>query len=1013
MKYAVALIFVLVATIAEAACPAGSTCENYQGQIPYPTTTPSGNSPGRTPSDRANDHGINILEYGAARNNLSSDSSGAIQEAIDTCYNTTGCRNIYCPDGDYALYQSVFFDTPNSLRGGAPWVATTYQVGDIVTQSGTYYRSTIANNGNTPPGTGWVTSPAVLWSNAATYAVNDTVIYNGIMWKSVAGGNTGHTPSNGTAFWKQTVEQGNIRPYWSASFTGSPGQPFGTGCRLFVIFGGFPAMWVFGNGMMIEGITVQNNATGLYRCQNDPAQVGFAMAGGGSSLTTFRNVNVVNFYTGIETSTNGVDNVNDSNLIERSDISGSCRGLSFPGTQNFQNTVIESRVTEARLNVAASQNNGVNIIGGNYTTGNSANNTFTMSGVTFDSSTSQYRLTATLSSNALGTWPDQYLTNAACSGANDATFTASVTAGVLNVPSALTFGTLAVNDYVYNPDHLGMFQIVSFGTGSGGAGTYNLNDASFTSSGPQTWRSTKRSDYPTGCTYDVFVVKTNGFGNIPFHLVNGPMAGLNYVGNNWNNNTNTVTLQMDIPTSGQWNNSWVGAALKADIESQTTLYASEIVNTFWTCGADIRDIHIENAGAATLFMNSVCTFGQRKNSMRNIYINYQPDQVNNATLVPPVYYAQQSMPSIRVSHPLDINGMDVGLADDRSILELSGGAFFSMGNALLPLNIRLNYICSANSFSGGANGTTLPCGNMSTAIGGGQFWGLTGGGSSSASLAQTLADQWRGGTILSGNNLRLTGGMGATNFLGRRPDPTSSSCVTAAFLSNYVGSLPALTTTGAAGFTGALSGNTLTVSGIVGGNNLAANQRIYGNDMTPLTLGSYIAGGTPGGNGTYNVPQVLGNISARPMTTLAINIPYPILYGGQQYKVCDNFTWTRNGTTTNAFYSNHLGYSLGQNYTSTINPALAWSLKRQSPALYMDPASLRLIHPGLVLSLTCNSMTKNVMVLETRAVSGYLLILDADQDNSPYVPDFGQDCVGGVGSATLNIGQAAYSVVQY
>lgn len=1028
MKYIFALVFFLVASIAEAACPVGSTCENYQGQIPYPATNPTSSS-SRAPSDRANDHGLNILDFGAHRNDVVNDSSVAIQSAIDTCYNTTGCANIFCPDGQYVIKQSLFFDPPNSLRGGAAWHAgSSYFAGDIVIQSGTYYRAKNFINGAgsppPPPTADWTTSPAPIYSGGATYSANDTVISSGIMWKSNIDSNTGNTPSNGGTAWSQTVEQGNINPNWNASFTGD----HSSGCNIFVQYGNFPAMWVFGNGMEVERVKFQNNATGLTRCQNVPTNIGFALAGGGSSLTTLREVQTLNFYAGLQTTANLVDNVNDSNYMERSDFQNSCFGIWFTGTQSFLNNVTETRSTNARYNLRASANNGASVWGGNYTTGNTAYNTFTMGSVTLDLTASPSpRLTATLSSNAAGTWPDTNLTNSQCSGTNDATFTATIGSNQM-VVSAVASGTISTNDWVTGNNVQatfpstyyigGQFQVTGFVSGTpGGVGTYNISSAQTIGAG-QTFHSTKRIDYPLSCQYDVLVVQTAAFGNVPFKLSSVSYGGINYSGNFFNNNTNVITAQLDQTwIQAQISNANIGSALKADVEAQTVLYASEVATTFWTCGDYIQGVHIENAQGVTTFANSFCTFGARASYLNNIYINYEVDQQNWATQIPPIAIAQDVTPAIVQGNDLHINGIDLGGQPlDRVTVVMNPIQQFTWKNGILPLNVRAYKLCSSSTFSGTGSGVNFAgCGYGSTGIGFGSF---DNGGPSVNSLEGTGADQWRGGVTSF-----LTGGYdsqpgpGTSEFIGRRPAPWANPCVSSAQLGNYLGSLPAITiTSGAAKFDGVISSNVLTVTNIVGGNNLVAGQKIYGNGMLQVTLGTLISG-TAGGNGTWNVSSV-GDVTARKMSTAQYDIPYPTLWGGQNYRVCDVLPWTRNNTVTNSFYSNHKFYSWGVNLDTSINPGLAWTLKQGSNAVYLDPLTLRMVHPGMIMQLQCNNSTKDLIIAEVHQTGGYVFIIDGDQDGSPYVPNFGQDCTGtggggGVGTANLTIKQPAYSIGQF
>lgn len=946
MKYALALIFVLVVTIAEAACPVGSTCENYQGQIPYPTTNPAGNSPGRTPADRANDHGVNILEYGAVRNNISSDSTAAIQAAIDACYNQTGCREIFCPDGDYAISYPLFLDPPGSLRGGAPWVSNFYQQGDIVTQSGTYYRSTINGNNNTPPGTGWTTTPPPIYNAGSTYSIGDTVISSGMMWKSLANSNVGNTPGTLSTFWQQTVEQANLNANWGATFKGNltGSVEVGTGCRFFVLGGkNFPAMWIYGNGMVVDSLQlIQQSA--LHRCQLDPNLIGFAIAGGSSSLTTIRNSSVSSFYAGVMTAANGNPNVADSNYMERSSVIDACFGVWFPSDQNFLNTLLEDRIENTRYNVYAAQNNGVNVYGGNYTNGANAFNTFAVSGVSLSLASAPYRLTATITS------PDANL------------------------------------------------------TGSGCAST--------------------RTDYPLGCQYDVFVIVTPSFGAIPFMLKNGAYIGTNYTGNGFNSGTSVITLQLYQGLMDTWVNAWIGDA-QAEIQAATVMYAAEMGTSFTTCGGNVNDLHLENFGVPTTIIYSECSFGIRPSWFKNIYLNYASDLASFASSPTdlPRFLAQATLPIIAAHYDLHVDGLNAGVASDRTNMWVAAGSDATFENSVIPLNIKTNQ-CISQSFSSVNTGSTVSCGIASRGFGGGRFGEAMGGGATS-SLAATIADQLRGGFVSPGLNLQQIGGYGRSPFWGVRPAPYTSPCVTPQQFANIppTGSLPTITSTGAtwnATIASASPHYIMTVTSVAG--TIVAGPNVYGKGVGAMfQVLAYGTDGTSGvgGTGTYAITGQQAFSSSNTFSTATFAVPFPLLWGGQNYRVCDwDGVFSGLSPSPRNFYSPHKFYSYGQDITRTINPGLNWSIKRKSPTIYLDPATLRLIFPGLILQVQCNGTTSDEMVVEVNQILGYARLLDANQDGSPYVTDFGQDCTGavgggGAGTANITLKQPVYAATQF
>ena len=109
MRCVVTLLWLLLlaATRTFAACPVGSSCVQYNGTNPRSTM---GGTAMRAPEARANDQGINILEFGADPTGVS-DSTAAIQAAIDYAFTHNnagatvtagqGVNNVFCPAGIY------------------------------------------------------------------------------------------------------------------------------------------------------------------------------------------------------------------------------------------------------------------------------------------------------------------------------------------------------------------------------------------------------------------------------------------------------------------------------------------------------------------------------------------------------------------------------------------------------------------------------------------------------------------------------------------------------------------------------------------------------------------------------------------------------------------------------------------------------------------------------------------------------------------------------------------------
>ena len=164
--------------------------------------------------------------------------------------------------------------------------------------------------------------------------------------------------------------------------------------------------------------------------------------------------------------------------------------------------------------------------------------------------------------------------------------------------------------------------------------------------------------------------------------------------------------------------------------------------------------------------------------------------------------------------------------------------------------------------------------------------------------------------------------------------------------------------------------------------------------MSSFTQGSTSGSGT---GATFNLPSWFANYT----------IPYPMLWGGAHYHVCDYKGTTQ---THYAFQSNNTGYSYFQNLTTTNVPLLSWSMDGDAPFVYMNFEAMELMFPGLVMTLTPTggcSGSETFIVLEVHPTLGYVKVIRADADGTPFVPQFGSGatCTG------TTIGQAAPNLV--
>lgn len=186
----------------------------------------------------------------------------------------------------------------------------------------------------------------------------------------------------------------------------------------------------------------------------------------------------------------------------------------------------------------------------------------------------------------------------------------------------------------------------------------------------------------------------------------------------------------------------------------------------------------------------------------------------------------------------------------------------------------------------------------------------------------------------------------------------------------------------------------------------------------------------------------------------AYTVSYPLIYGGQQYRLCDwNMTLsayaggttyskgdlvTSGGTTyfsrvnsntgnTPAssptqwgafhygFTSAHFGWSYGQNLTTTNVPSLAWNSRGRSFSVYVTDSSGKtptILFPGLALVLTgtggagCPATAATFMIVGVHRYLGYVDVVNAVNSTPSYNPwGSGNQCTG------TTIAQPAYSFV--
>ena len=137
---------------------------------------------------------------------------------------------------------------------------------------------------------------------------------------------------------------------------------------------------------------------------------------------------------------------------------------------------------------------------------------------------------------------------------------------------------------------------------------------------------------------------------------------------------------------------------------------------------------------------------------------------------------------------------------------------------------------------------------------------------------------------------------------------------------------------------------------------------------------------------------------------------YPLLYGGQLYKLCD---WILSRQTHYTFLSNHQFWSYGQNLTAANVTGLSWSFKGQSNVVAVDANTMQRMFQGLgiVLDNGSGSGPLHYVVTGVYPSQGVIKVLQATNNGSPYLLDGVKttvySCPGNCPSTI--IGQDSYS----
>jgi Pectate lyase superfamily protein len=198
---------------------------------------------------------------------------------------------------------------------------------------------------------------------------------------------------------------------FSLAIVGDPGlgNQEGFGTQIFPTAGNFVALWVgTGQGMHVRSISIIG-PSGVHRALLSHNGCGIAIAGGpgGASRTLIEHCEVANYYHGIATSFNGVDQLCDSNTFVKCIVDNCYRGVSFLWSQNFINSLYDCNVTNCGTAISSPPHVLVNVVGGNYSNSGASRKRFAISGISAltgfsdvvaGNTFTNYRFTATVSS---------------------------------------------------------------------------------------------------------------------------------------------------------------------------------------------------------------------------------------------------------------------------------------------------------------------------------------------------------------------------------------------------------------------------------------------------------------------------------------------------------------------------------------------------------------------------------------------------------------------------------------
>lgn len=154
-------------------------------------------------------------------------------------------------------------------------------------------------------------------------------------------------------------------------------------------------------------------------------------------------------------------------------------------------------------------------------------------------------------------------------------------------------------------------------------------------------------------------------------------------------------------------------------------------------------------------------------------------------------------------------------------------------------------------------------------------------------------------------------------------------------------------------------------------------------------------------------------INATDLTTISGALPplngsgpllgstYPLVWGGQIYRVYDFFTGAR---ANYHFVSNHHYYSYGQNITVATIPGLAWHYKGQSAMVFVDATTMKFMRMGLQVKLNDGATDVRYIVTGIFTNLGFITV-----SQNPGVPTLTSGVKTSIISGTV-IGQEPFAI---